>query len=93
MTGVDLNAGHPLRSSEGEPIGTSCLLDRRTHEAAAVSIAGLPEMALQADTALHRYETGPAAARQPQWLSDALIGPVAAGAGQMRAAADSSSFR
>ncbi|KXU22023.1 GAF domain-containing protein [Clavibacter nebraskensis] len=60
ITGMDFYAGYPLHSSDGEPIGTFCLLDRRTRAASAVSIEGLREIALQAETELQRYETGPA---------------------------------
>ncbi|RIJ27240.1 GAF domain-containing protein, partial [Clavibacter michiganensis subsp. insidiosus] len=66
ITGMDFYARYPLHSSDGEPIGTFCLLDRRTRAASAVPIEGLREIALQAETELRRYETAPADADQPQ---------------------------
>jgi GAF domain-containing protein len=60
ITGMDFYAGYPLHSSDGDPIGTFCLLDRRTRAPASVPIEELREIALQAQTELQRYETGPA---------------------------------
>ncbi|WP_414171514.1 GAF domain-containing protein [Clavibacter tessellarius] len=57
ITGMDFYAGYPLHSSDGEPIGTFCLLDRRTRAASSVPMEGLREIALQAETELRRYET------------------------------------
>jgi GAF domain-containing protein len=58
ITGMDFYAGYPLHSSDGDPIGTFCLLDRRTRAASTVPVDVLRDIALQAESELQRYETG-----------------------------------
>jgi GAF domain-containing protein len=60
ITGMDFYAGYPLHSSDGDPIGTFCLLDRRTRAASTVPVDVLRDIALQAEAELQRYETGSA---------------------------------
>lgn len=57
VTGMNFYAGYPLRSSAGDPIGTFCLLNRRTRDANTVPMEELKTIALQAQAELRRYET------------------------------------
>jgi hypothetical protein len=57
ITGMDFYAGHPIRSSTGETIGSFCLLNTTPRPATAVSMEALAVLAGQAESELRRYET------------------------------------
>jgi hypothetical protein len=56
ITGMDFYAGHPIRSSTGETIGSFCLLNSTPRATVTVSMDALAMLAGQAELELRRYE-------------------------------------
>ncbi|MEO8528906.1 MAG: hypothetical protein ABI435_07490, partial [Pseudolysinimonas sp.] len=59
----------PLRSSEGQVIGSFCLQGSRPRDASAVSMDALRDLAMQAQAEIQRYEVpkGPPAPSGPAY--------------------------
>ncbi|MEO5533559.1 MAG: GAF domain-containing protein [Pseudolysinimonas sp.] len=66
---INFYAGYPLRSSEGQVIGSFCLQGSRPRDASDISMDALRDLAMQAQAEIQRYEVpkGPPAPTGPAY--------------------------